>query len=107
MWRLRFGTRADWRLRLCGLGWLAAYYEEADLVRQSALLMIGISQAQAFIDGNKRTAFIILFLFVLRSGYRFKPASSEELEDLIVRVADLRPPQDELVAWFKARLIRA
>lgn len=36
---------------------MAAYYEGADFVRQCALLAIGISQAQSFVDGNKRTAF--------------------------------------------------
>ena len=77
------------------------------LHQKAAALAESLVRNHGFIDGNKRTAFIILFLFVLRSGYRFKPGSSEELEDLIVRVADLRPPQDELVAWFKARLIRA
>src|SRR5688572_28099943 len=30
----------------------AAHYEGADLVRQAALLAVGISQAQAFVDGN-------------------------------------------------------
>src|SRR5216683_335276 len=35
---------------------MAAYYDEADLIRQAALLAVGISQAQAFLDGNKRTA---------------------------------------------------
>jgi len=43
---------------------MAAHYEDADLVRQAALLAIGISQAQAFIDGNKRTAFAVLKLFL-------------------------------------------
>ena len=37
---------------------MAAYYENADLIQQAALLAIGISQAQAYIQGNKRTAFI-------------------------------------------------
>lgn len=35
-----------------------AHCEQADLVRQSVLLTVGISQAQAFVDGNKRAAFV-------------------------------------------------
>jgi prophage maintenance system killer protein len=31
---------------------MAAYYEEADIIRQATLLGTGISQAQAFLDGN-------------------------------------------------------
>src|SRR6184192_4157465 len=48
----------------------AAYYDEADLVRQAALLATGIAQAQAFIDGNERTALAALETFLLLNGYR-------------------------------------
>ncbi len=48
----------------------AAYYEGADILAQAAILCIGISQAQAFLDGNKRTAFAVLGVFLSISGYR-------------------------------------
>jgi death on curing protein len=47
---------------------MAAWYEGADLIRQAALLGTGISQAQAFIDGNKRTAFATLDSFLWVNG---------------------------------------
>jgi death-on-curing family protein len=34
----------------------AAYYQQADLVSQAAILIEGIAQAHAFVDANKRTA---------------------------------------------------
>lgn len=43
---------------------MAAFYEDADIIHQAALLAIGISQAQAFVDGNKRTADAALELFL-------------------------------------------
>lgn len=43
---------------------MAAWYEGADLVRQATLLGIGISQAQAFLDGNKRTAYLAMLAFL-------------------------------------------
>jgi death on curing protein len=39
---------------------IAAYYDGADLARQAALLGVGISQAQAFLDGHKRAAYLAL-----------------------------------------------
>lgn len=48
---------------------MAAWYEDADLIRQAALLATGISQAQAFIDGNKRTAFAALDSFLWVNGW--------------------------------------
>src|SRR5215207_745503 len=50
---------------------MAHYYEDADVVRQAALLAIGISQAQAFIDGNKRTALIATEVFLDQNGLDF------------------------------------
>lgn len=56
---------------------MAAYYEGADIVRQAALLAIGISQAQAYVDGNKRTAYIAALVFLRRNG---RPLTGDHLE---------------------------
>src|ERR671917_426710 len=50
---------------------MAAYYEGADPVRQATLLGTGISQAQAFLDGNKRTAFATLDAVLWVNGWEF------------------------------------
>ena len=50
---------------------MAAYYEGADVVRQATLLGTGISQAQAFLDGNKRTAFATLDACLWVNGWEF------------------------------------
>src|SRR5688500_18872780 len=51
---------------------MAAHYEHVDLVRQAALLAVGISQAQAFLDGNKRTAFQALDTFLILNGAEYR-----------------------------------
>ena len=50
---------------------MAAHYEGADIVRQATLLGLGISQVQAFLDGNKRTAFQTLDAFLWVNGWEF------------------------------------
>lgn len=50
----------------------AAWYEEADLVRQAALLAVGVSQGQAFLDGNKRTAFATADVFLRVNGVEYR-----------------------------------
>lgn len=42
---------------------MTAHYEGGDLFDAAALLAVGISQALAFLDGNKRTAYAALELF--------------------------------------------
>ncbi len=49
----------------------AAYYEGADLVAQAVALAVGISQAQAFEDGNKRAAFAAADVFLRFNGLVF------------------------------------
>ncbi|MDB5348885.1 MAG: type toxin-antitoxin system death-on-curing family toxin [Planctomycetota bacterium] len=53
----------------------AAWYEGADLVRQAVLLAVGISQSQAFLDGNKRAAFAALDVFLLVNGLSYRGES--------------------------------
>ncbi len=46
-----------------------AYYSGADLAQQAVMLAHGISEAQAFIDGNKRTALIAIDAFLEANGF--------------------------------------
>lgn len=46
-----------------------AWYEGADIPAQAAYLAEAISRAQAFMEGNKRTAYAVMLLFVARNGY--------------------------------------
>ena len=50
---------------------MVAFYEQADIIRQAVVLAVGISQAQAFLDGKKRTAFAVLDVFLRINGWRF------------------------------------
>jgi death on curing protein len=61
---------------------MAAHYEDADLVHQAVLLAVGISQAQAFLDGNKRTAFTVMDVFLRLNGQHFIGLSIELAQHL-------------------------
>ena len=86
----------------------AAHYEDADLIVQSVTLMLAISQAQAFVDGNKRTALYASLVFLELNGQTFdgddellavllEESASHPYEDARTAIADwLRP-------WVTAR----
>jgi death on curing protein len=82
----------------------AAYYEGVDLIRQAALLAVGISQAQAFVDGNKRTAFQSLDVFLWINGIEFS-GDPMALADWLVAVAErsatLDAATDDFEAWLR------
>jgi death-on-curing protein len=46
-----------------------AHYRAADLALQAAVLAHGIAEGQQFIDGNKRTALIVMLTFLEVNGW--------------------------------------
>ena len=84
---------------------MAAYYSEADIIRQAALLAVGISQAQAFLDGNKRTAFLTCDVFLRLNGLAFV-GDPLELAFQLVAVAERRSDLEEATAAFEEWLRR-
>lgn len=86
----------------------AAFYEGADLVRQAVLLIVGISQSQAFGDGNKRAAFQASIVFLELNGLVFR-GDSMELARWLVSVAETPRQErdaatDRFEQWLRERL---
>ncbi len=83
---------------------MAAYYSEADIVRQAALYTVGISQAQAFLDGNKCIAFLACDVFLRLNGLAFVGDALELAVKLIAvleRKSDLKEATSVFEAWLR------
>ena len=63
-----------------------------------------------FVDGNKRTASILLRLLLVQSGFVLGAPCDEdidrELEELVVGIADGRIARDAIEAWLRPRCVR-
>lgn len=84
-----------------------AHYQSADLVEQAAVLAIGISQNQPFLDGNKRTAFTAMSTFLELNGFRIGAQPLEiarQLERVAERSGELDAASDDFAAWLRERL---
>ena len=85
----------------------AGYYSGADLVGQAARLAVGVSRAQAFLDGNKRTAFFATAVFLNLNGLRFTGDSLAGAM-LLDELADPSVCDDEaderFEAWLRAHV---
>lgn len=82
---------------------MAAWYEDADLIRQAALLGVGISQAQAFLDGNKRTAYLAMNTFLRLNGHVYigdRIALAQQFEQFANRSSD-PAAIDDFEAWLR------
>jgi death-on-curing protein len=81
----------------------AAYYEDADIIRQGVILAAGISQSHAFVDGNKRTALESMYVFLYVNDYQIT-GDRIEAADWLIHVAERRVDRDAAVDEFEAWL---
>ena len=83
---------------------MAAYYDNADVIRREALLAIGISQNQPFVDGNKRTAFATTDAFLRLNGYRTGGNGTDfakQMEAVAERSGRLDEATDRFESWLR------
>lgn len=85
-----------------------AYYAGADMAEQAALLTVGISQNQPFLDGNKRTAYTAMRMFLTINHVRIDAPSLEvarQLEAVAERVGSLDEATAQFAAWLRERTV--
>lgn len=66
-------------------------YASSDIIELAAKYTVGIVQNHPFVDGNKRTGFVIGVLFLELNGYRFtasEEAAAQAVLELAARVID-------------------
>ena len=86
---------------------MAAHYEEVDLAKQAALLIIGIAQAHPFVDGNKRIAFAAGIVFLQLNGYliRSQPGEfSKRFVSVLEHDSSEGDPLEAFADWLRRNL---
>ncbi|MGZ3299277.1 MAG: type II toxin-antitoxin system death-on-curing family toxin [Asticcacaulis sp.] len=80
-----------------------AAYGEPDCAALAAAYAYGLAKNHGFVDGNKRTAWVVARLFLADNGFRL----AFDKVDAIRTVEDLaagKLTEDELAAWFRTRI---
>lgn len=77
---------------------------EMGLSRLAAAYAFGIARNHPFIDGNKRTAFVVCMLFLKLNGCVVH-ASQEKLYDVFTSLADGSLSEDNLWRWLESVII--
>ena len=86
---------------------MTVYFSGADIIRQAALLAVGISQAQAFLDGNKRIAFLACDVFLRLNGLAIVGDPLELAVQLVAdaeRRSDLEEATDVFEEWLRRQV---
>jgi death-on-curing protein len=84
---------------------LQAYGNKPDIIEMAAAYTSGIIRNHPFIDGNKRTGFLVGVLFLELNGYRFT-ATEESAAQAILSLAAGTLDELALAAWFRANVKR-
>ena len=78
-----------------------SYSGKPDVATMAAAYISGIIRNHPFIDGNKRTGFLIGVLFLELNGYNFT-ASEESATQSILHLAAGRTNEAAFIAWIRA-----
>ena len=80
-----------------------ALYEEPDVAGLAASYAVGLAKNHAFVDGNKRAAFLSVGLFLGLNGYRLQ-ASQVAATLAVLAVAAGEMDEPGFAAWVRHHL---
>ena len=78
-----------------------AYRPEVDIVELGALYTASVVSNHPFVDGNKRTGFVVGILFLELNGYRFS-ASEETAAQAVIDLAAGKLNEAQHAAFLRA-----
>lgn len=85
---------------------LHAYQPNSSLAELAAAYGYGIAKNHAFVDGNKRVAFLSLGMFLSLNGHRLVVGQAEAVETILALAAG-ELEEAELASWIAKHCKRA
>lgn len=82
---------------------LHAYEPDSDIAALAAAYAFGIVKNHPFIDGNKRTGYVVMETFLQLNGYTLS-ATPEEKYLTILTLASGDLSEEELADWLRERV---
>lgn len=82
-----------------------AYGSSPDIIDLAAIYTAGIMCNHPFVDGNKRTGFVVGILFLELNGYRFE-ASEEAAAKAVLDLATGTLDETDYGAFLRANVVR-
>jgi death on curing protein len=75
-------------------------YEQAGLVEPAAAYAFGLAKNHAFVDGNKRIAFMAMTIFLNKNGIPFSPDPAQSTT-IILSLAAGEVSEESLTRWIR------
>jgi death-on-curing protein len=84
---------------------IATFDSKADLIDMASAYTGGIVQNHPFVDGNKRTGFVVGILFLELNGYRFT-ATEAAAADAVLSLAAGTQSEADYMSFLCANVVR-
>jgi death-on-curing protein len=81
-----------------------AAYSEPDAAALATAYAFGLARNHGFVDGNKRTAWVIARLFLADNGVRLNYNKTDAVR-IVDGLAAGRIDEETLAAWFRERML--
>jgi death-on-curing protein len=75
-------------------------YEQSELPELAAAYAFGLAKNHAFVDGNKRIAFMSMMSFLHKNGIRFEPDPAQSTS-IILSLAAGEVSEESLARWIR------
>ena len=75
-------------------------YQQAELPELAAAYAFGLAKNHAFVDGNKRAAFMSMMVFLRKNGVAFAPAQAHATK-IILALAAGEVSEESLTRWIR------
>lgn len=76
------------------------HYEQAELPELAAAYAFGLVKNHAFVDGNKRIAFMSMMIFLRKNGVGFAPSQAHATK-IILSLAAGEVSEESLARWIR------
>ena len=78
---------------------------DVDIAELAAAYAFGLAKNHPFVDGNKRTAFLALGLFLAVNGWRLESTQIDAIETML-SLAKGALDEGSLASWIRGRSVR-
>ena len=80
------------------------YNPKSTMFELASSLGIGIAKNHPFIDGNKRTSFLLMYVFLAMNGFKIE-TSENDVVQVMLKVADGSIKESALAKWLEKNSI--
>lgn len=81
------------------------HYGTDDVAELAAAYAFGVARNHPFIDGNKRTAWVLARLFLVINGHKLA-FDQQDAVSTVLALAAGELSEEELADWFRTRLVK-